>query len=367
MSIHLGTSLEMAVCPCPEAKPFSCSSLPSIQHARFHKTASCWKYREPIIWKTPDSVVSLKNLRLHNLRSIVCMSQLYSTCHSHSKKSYPCIFKAQATDKDGGVERRGAMEQRRKEEERRRKIGIANKGKVPWNKGKQHTEETRVRIKQRTIEALRNPEVRRKMSEHPQPHSDETKEKIRSSVTRVWAERTKLKRSKERFISSWSENIAEAAKRGGKGQEHLDWDSYDRMKEEILFEQIQLAEEKARSKEEAKLRAEAVAQARAEKTRRLAEKRKEREEKAITKAKSGKKTYGLKLKQRLTKIHKKKPRLGRVDVKKGRVDSVTSKWEKLDLDFIQKERMVREFSLADQIQAAKSRRSAALYQHWPDT
>lgn len=77
----------------------------------------------------------------------------------------------------------------RKEMRRRRKIGLANKGKTPWNKGRKHSAgkillfllhhdhlmqllivfvfsffsfcllETRERIKQRTIEALRDPKV----------------------------------------------------------------------------------------------------------------------------------------------------------------------------------------------------------------
>lgn len=47
-----------------------------------------------------------------------------------------------------------------KEMQRRRKIGLANKGKVPWNKGRKHSEETREIISQRTKEALRNPKVK---------------------------------------------------------------------------------------------------------------------------------------------------------------------------------------------------------------
>ncbi|XP_022877430.1 uncharacterized protein LOC111395602 isoform X2 [Olea europaea var. sylvestris] len=44
--------------------------------------------------------------------------------------------------------------------QRRRKIGLANKGKVPWNKGRKHSEETRERIKRRTKEPLKDPKVK---------------------------------------------------------------------------------------------------------------------------------------------------------------------------------------------------------------
>lgn len=47
-----------------------------------------------------------------------------------------------------------------KERERRKKIGLANKGKVPWNKGRKHSAETCERIKQQTIEALKDPKVK---------------------------------------------------------------------------------------------------------------------------------------------------------------------------------------------------------------
>lgn len=43
--------------------------------------------------------------------------------------------------------------------ERRKKIGLANKGRVPWNKGKKHRAETRELISQRTKEALKDPKV----------------------------------------------------------------------------------------------------------------------------------------------------------------------------------------------------------------
>ncbi|KAL5054580.1 hypothetical protein RYX36_035262 [Vicia faba] len=47
-----------------------------------------------------------------------------------------------------------------KEKTRRLKIGLANKGKVAWNKGRKHTAETRELIKIRTLEAMRDPKVK---------------------------------------------------------------------------------------------------------------------------------------------------------------------------------------------------------------
>ncbi|KAF2290822.1 hypothetical protein GH714_015624 [Hevea brasiliensis] len=121
---------------------------------------------------------------------------------------------------------------------RKRKHG--NKGKVPWNKGRKHTAETRALIKRRTIEALRDPQVRKKMSEHPRAHSDEIKEKIGFSLRRLWGKRLKWKKLREKFFLSWTKSIAEEARKGGIDQKELDWDSYDKIKEEITLQQIQL-------------------------------------------------------------------------------------------------------------------------------
>ncbi|XP_021288301.1 uncharacterized protein LOC110419534 isoform X2 [Herrania umbratica] len=202
-------------------------------------------------------------------------------------------------------------DENRKEEQRRRKIGLANKGRVPWNKGRKHTAETCLRIKQRTIEALKDPKVRKKMSEHPHTHSEQSKARIGSSLRHVWAKRLKRKRLGERFFLSWLESIAEAARKGGTDQPELDWDSYDKIKQGIALEQLQWATEKAKGKEMAKVRA---ATAQAEKMARIAQKRKEQEEKVkareLKRKAQGKSkkdgevadTQGLKLKQRLTMI-----------------------------------------------------------------
>ncbi|KAK7317816.1 hypothetical protein RJT34_02370 [Clitoria ternatea] len=135
-----------------------------------------------------------------------------------------------------------------KERIRRMRIGLANKGKVPWNKGKKHSAETRELIKQRTLEALRNPKVRKKMAEHPNSHSDQIKAKISNSLRRVWHERLKSKRSGDQFVLSWEQCLANAAKKGGSGQEELDWDSYDKIKQQLEPCQLLQTEKKKKKK-----------------------------------------------------------------------------------------------------------------------
>ena len=82
----------------------------------------------------------------------------------------------------------------------------------------------------------------------------------------------------EKLILSWAESIAKAAKKGGSGQPELDWDSYNKIKQEMVLNQLQWAAEKAKVKETKKLRA------------RLAHKRKEQEEKVRARGEIKRKT-----------------------------------------------------------------------------
>ncbi|KAK4373947.1 hypothetical protein RND71_004624 [Anisodus tanguticus] len=117
------------------------------------------------------------------------------------------------------------------------------------------------------------------MSECPRSLSNQTKIRIHTSLRKLWGERLKWKRSREKYFQSWAESIANAAKVGGSDQEELEWDSYDKIKREIALEQLQLAAEKAKAKEMARIRAERAAQRKTEKMDRLVQRRKEREEK----------------------------------------------------------------------------------------
>ncbi|XP_043690295.1 uncharacterized protein LOC122641044 isoform X2 [Telopea speciosissima] len=257
-----------------------------------------------------------------------------------------------------------------KELRRRRKIGLANKGKIPWNKGRKHSAETRTLIKQKTIEALSDPKVRRKMSEYPHAHTEQSKARIGFAQKRVWAKRLKWKRRGEKLFLKWTESIAEAARRGGNDQQELDWDSYDKIKAEIAVQQLQWAADKAKEKELAKLRKENAAKANAKKTVKIALKRKDKGQKAKARGVRKKKidrsmgdkedlaaSKEFKLKAILAKIHRRKSTNGQVGSQEDSATAHQPAIKKWDLEFIQREKLRSEISLADQIQAARSRRA----------
>ncbi|XP_072967317.1 uncharacterized protein [Typha angustifolia] len=252
-----------------------------------------------------------------------------------------------------------------KEIERRRKIGVANKGKTPWNKGRKHSEETRERIRKRTIEALSDPKVRKKMLGSPCCHSDQSKAKISSALRNIWKERLKCKRSQENCYMMWARSVAEAAKEGGHGQQVLDWDSYEKIKVDMISQLLQRAADVSRSKQIEKLRAERLARIRAENAAKNAHRTNEEEQKPQCKrinALSRKKTEdekkrialskSLKLKERLTKFHHRKKQLERLISFKEMTIDPKQAIDESDMEIV----MAEGASLTDQIQAVESRK-----------
>ncbi|RZR72601.1 hypothetical protein BHM03_00014888 [Ensete ventricosum] len=295
-------------------------------------------------------------------------------------------FDGEQTEKaDGACE--SAQEVSDREIWRRQKIGAANRGRIPWNKGRKHSEGIIILSYFVLVIFV----VRKKMSESPRSHSDQSKSKISASLTKIWEERLKQKRLQEKCCLFWARIIAEAAKIGSLDQEELEWDSYEKMKADMVSEQIKLKEEKARAKEIAKLRAENVAKDKAEKVAKLAEQRKLRKEKAEARkleALSRKKSVerkkrelskGLKLKAILTKLvksfiltiflfsksdgnvlililkfHHPKRQLETLQTE---IVAKPGPDLKLDIELIKNERMQRRISLADQIRAVKNKKA----------
>ncbi|KAL9443865.1 hypothetical protein AB3S75_017110 [Citrus x aurantiifolia] len=336
-------------------------------------------FYDPALKKVSPSSMYLNSSKLQHIGALhmrVDIGNISNFCHFHESKL--CIGSSEmpTCNEEARVDVfseyiDGFWDMDQTEKERRRKIGLANKGRVPWNKGRKHSAETRARIKQRTREALRNPKVRKKMGEHPIAHSDESKARISSALKYVWGKRLRWKQLGEKFLLTWSESIAKAAKDGGNDQQELDWDSYDKIKQEMALQRLQWAVGRAKAKEMAKkqaalARAEKAALKEAEKIAKLAEKKKEREDKAKArremKRKAGRRSEkkgvspGLKLMKRLIKIHKKKSVAGPVIIPENTGDLHIRAWEKLDIDLVKKEKMQSETSLADQIRAAKEKR-----------
>ncbi|CAI0408348.1 unnamed protein product, partial [Linum tenue] len=244
------------------------------------------------------------------------------------------------------------------------KIEHGNKGKVPWNKGRKHSAETRELIRRRTIEALRDPQVKacKKLFGFKIMHSVEIKAKISSSLKRLWNKRLTSKRLGIKFFLSWEVSIAKAAKDGGLDEQRLSWNSYNEIEQEITRQQLQFATEKAFAKELTKIKSATVAKEKAEK---IAQRKKEREEKEKARAEERRRsaknrekspvTQEFILKQKLVKIRRRKP-TGRKVNNGGQQISCTPIWGKLDFELTEREELKRD-SLADQIQAARNKRN----------
>lgn len=120
-----------------------------------------------------------------------------------------------------------------REKMRRQRISCANKGKVPWNKGRQHSEETILRIKARTLEAMKDPKVREKLRMHGEKQSPKTRLKISNSLSHVWKVKRKLKTIQETCFKEWKEMIAEVARVGDDGDVVYQWNSYMTIMKEL--------------------------------------------------------------------------------------------------------------------------------------
>lgn len=203
------------------------------------------------------------------------------------------------------------------------------------------------------------------MSECPRAHSNQTKARIRSSLRRLWGERLKERRAREKLFISWTSSIAEAAKLGGSDEEELDWNSYEKIKSEIAFQQRQWAADKVKAKEMVRIRSQRKTQAKGEKLVRVAQKREVQEKAAKLKGARKRVTHKkskeeieelavaqeLKLKERLTKMHRRKSTSGQFTNQDHRA------WERIDLESIKRDQIHKEVSLADQIRAVKNKKT----------
>ncbi|KAJ0966292.1 hypothetical protein J5N97_027430 [Dioscorea zingiberensis] len=131
-----------------------------------------------------------------------------------------------------------------KERFRRRKISEANKGKVPWNKGRKHTAETLQRIRERTKIAMQDPKVKMKLASLGHPQSKETRVKIGLGIRQGWQRRRRRLQVQEKCLFEWQNIIAEASRKGCVGEHELQWNSYMILDEQLNQEWLESIEKR---------------------------------------------------------------------------------------------------------------------------
>ncbi|KAK7338194.1 hypothetical protein VNO77_18796 [Canavalia gladiata] len=123
-----------------------------------------------------------------------------------------------------------------REKLRRMKISKANKGNTPWNKGRKHSPETLQKIKERTKMAMQDPKVKMKLINLGHAQTVETRKKISAGVRMRWEKKRGKKMVQESCCFEWQNLIAEASRQGYVGQEELEWNSYEKLNEQLKQE-----------------------------------------------------------------------------------------------------------------------------------
>ncbi|XP_031490463.1 uncharacterized protein LOC116257656 isoform X1 [Nymphaea colorata] len=131
-----------------------------------------------------------------------------------------------------------------REKLRRSKISKANKGKVPWNKGRKHSEETRQKIQERTKLAMQDPKVKMKLVKLGHAQSVETRVKIGQGVRMGWERRRKWLSLQETCFLAWQNAIADASRKGFAGEDELQWDSYDILNKQLKVQWLDSVEQR---------------------------------------------------------------------------------------------------------------------------
>ncbi|XP_039122442.1 uncharacterized protein LOC120258995 [Dioscorea cayenensis subsp. rotundata] len=129
-----------------------------------------------------------------------------------------------------------------REKLRRMRISKANKGNVPWNKGRKHSEETLRKIRERTRIAMQDPKVRMKLVNLGHAQSEETRIKIGVGVREGWQRRRQKQMVQESCLFEWQNLIAQTSRKGYYGEDELQWDSYELLDEKLKQEWLESIE-----------------------------------------------------------------------------------------------------------------------------
>lgn len=154
------------------------------------------------------------------------------------------LVSREGEDADGGRAFGSSDDVDSRERLRRERIARANKGRVPWNKGRRHSPETIAKIKERTKVAMLNPKIRDKLRQYGKNQTVETKAKIREKMVGFWEGKRIIRETQDLCAREWKELIAEAARVGAPGEEEFEWDSYMKIKEQYKLEGLKAARQR---------------------------------------------------------------------------------------------------------------------------
>ncbi|XP_020241796.1 uncharacterized protein LOC109820124 isoform X1 [Asparagus officinalis] len=124
------------------------------------------------------------------------------------------------------------------------RISKANKGNVPWNKGRKHSPETLQRIRERTKLAMQDPKVKMKLMNLGHAQSEETRIKIGAGVREGWQRRREMLMVQEGCLFEWQNIVAEASRKGYASEDELEWDSYKIIDEQLKQEWLESVEKR---------------------------------------------------------------------------------------------------------------------------
>lgn len=237
----------------------SCCSLAplNVLNRRFHSSKRCGLSLTERVAGTPRSSVQLVAVCLSSSGALV-KQNLQESCEcsrsspaignggsgrgsSSGSGEDDCSNVAAALQSDA---MEAALEIDEHERIRREKIGLANKGRIPWNKGKHHSPATIARLRERNKIVMQDPKIREKLRQHSHPQSQETREKLRIFMK----SRMQFERKQLTIVQEWKDIISETARVGYTGDNEFQWDSYRILKEELRREYF--AEAKKRKKKQ---------------------------------------------------------------------------------------------------------------------
>ncbi|KAI3426636.1 uncharacterized protein J3R85_009837 [Psidium guajava] len=201
--------------------------------------------KKPASWKLSNSPKKI-HVELHPpkfvVKAVATLERMCSVPNEDVRLSQESSQAATGSSSSGaqlGPPEEDEMELDEREKLRRMRISKANKGNIPWNKGRKHSAETLQRIRERTRLAMQDPKVKKKLINLGHAQSKKTRMKIGAGVRMGWQRRREKLMVQETCYHEWQNSIAEASRNGFVGEEELQWDSYDMLNEQLEREWLE--------------------------------------------------------------------------------------------------------------------------------